>query len=103
MAFEAEEKASIIKALEDFIEKHRPSEEMRDELDLAYRIEGHSVIIFDIRRHWQNKSEKIEEPIAKTTWVRTQGVWKVFWMRADLKWHGYDPKPKVKTDRKSVV
>lgn len=97
MAFDSEEKAKIIKALEDFLEKRRPPEEMRDELDLAYRIVGQSVIIYDIRPNWQNKTEKIEEPIAKTTWVGTQEIWKVFWMRADLKWHGYDPKPKVKT------
>lgn len=29
------------------------------------------------------------------TYVRTQGVWKIFWQRADLKWHGYEPLAEV--------
>jgi hypothetical protein len=39
--------------------------------------------------------EKQEHPVAKTTFVRTRGVWRVFWMRRDLKWHGYEPMPEV--------
>ncbi|MGH8716972.1 MAG: DUF3024 domain-containing protein [Burkholderiales bacterium] len=30
-------------------------------------------------------------PVAKATYVKAQDVWKVFWQRADLKWHRYDP------------
>ncbi|HYP68298.1 MAG TPA: DUF3024 domain-containing protein [Thiobacillaceae bacterium] len=39
----------------------------------------------------------MESPVAKATYVKTQGMWKVYWMRADLKWHGYAPAPKVQT------
>lgn len=35
--------------------------------------------------------------IAKATFVKSQKHWKVFWMKSDLKWHVYDPKPTVKT------
>ncbi|WP_293636258.1 DUF3024 domain-containing protein [Polaromonas sp.] len=35
--------------------------------------------------------------MAKATFVRTKGIWKVFWMRSDLKWHSYEPKAKVNT------
>jgi hypothetical protein len=44
---------------------------------------------------WRNPSKKIEEAVAKSTYVKTQGVWKVYWQRADLKWHRYDPMPEV--------
>jgi uncharacterized protein Usg len=27
--------------------------------------------------------------------VKAQDVWRVFWQRADLKWHRYDPAPEV--------
>ena len=37
----------------------------------------------------------MEEAIAKATYVRTRDLWKIFWMRADLKWHGYEPVPTV--------
>lgn len=35
--------------------------------------------------------EKQESPAAKATFVRSRRVWRVFWMRRDLKWHGYEP------------
>ncbi len=39
----------------------------------------------------------MEHPVAKATYVKTQGIWKVYWQRADLKWHGYEPDPEVET------
>ncbi|MFW5851839.1 MAG: DUF3024 domain-containing protein [Bacteroidota bacterium] len=54
-------------------------------------------MIFEVRPSWINPDEKTEFPIAKTSWVQSKQVWKVFWMRSDLKWHKYDPVPEVKT------
>jgi len=34
-------------------------------------------------------------PIAKATYVQATEIWKVFWMRQDLKWHRYGPAPEV--------
>lgn len=94
MALDVLQAAETINALEIFLDKRRPPEHMRHELDLAYKIEGQSVIIYSIR-----SEEILDEPIAKTTWVHTQKVWKIFWIRADLKWHSHEPRPKVKTIR----
>lgn len=33
----------------------------------------------------------MESPAAKSTYVKTQSIWKIYWMRQDLKWHGYKP------------
>ena len=68
---------------------------MRKDLDLGFRIKGQSVEIFEIRPMWQRPNEKIEEPVAKTTFIKTKKVWKIYWQRADLKWHRYDPHPEV--------
>lgn len=95
MAFSAEELAIHESTLDAFIAKRRPPAEIRDQVDLSYRIEGQSVVIFEIRPRMMQPSEKVEIPIAKTTFVRTQNHWRVFWQRADLKWHGYDPDPTV--------
>ncbi|MEP4532966.1 MAG: DUF3024 domain-containing protein [Cyclobacteriaceae bacterium] len=97
MALDVLQAAETIETLENYLIKRRPPEHIRQELDLAYRIEGQSVILFNIRPHWQNKEVTTEEMLAKTTWVHTQKVWKVFWMRGDLKWHGYEPQLEVKT------
>jgi hypothetical protein len=77
--------------LDEFIESKRPQKEIRDQLDIAYRIENQSVTIFEIRPEFQNPASKIEIEVAKTTYVRTKNKWKLYWMRRDLKWHGYEP------------
>ena len=89
--------ADIIEACENLLQKRRPPENMRHQVDLNYRIDGQNVLIFEIRSRWDKKDEFIESPIAKTTWVKSQNHWKVFWMRSDLKWHVYKPNPTVKT------
>jgi len=35
--------------------------------------------------------------VAKTTYVKKSKSWKVFWHKSDMKWHGYEPTPEVKT------
>ncbi len=97
MALDALQSAETINALEIFLDKRRPPEHIRHDLDLSYKIENQSIIIFEIRPNWMNKEEKIESHVAKTTWVKAQNIWKIYWMRSDLKWHGYDPEPTVKT------
>lgn len=39
----------------------------------------------------------IEEPVAKATYIKKNDVWKIYWQRADLKWHGHEADPEVKT------
>ncbi|MEE9441962.1 MAG: DUF3024 domain-containing protein [candidate division Zixibacteria bacterium] len=95
MAFSEPEKKEYEIAAGAFLEKRRPPENIRDQLDIGFRIKGQSIEIIEIRPVWNNPEEKMESPVAKTTYVRKQNVWKVYWQRADLKWHGYSPKPEV--------
>jgi hypothetical protein len=85
------------KSLSDFLERRRPPVHIRPELDIAYRISGQSVEIFEVRPDWQDPTQKMESPVAKATYVRTKNRWNVYWMRQDLKWHGYEPNPEVRT------
>ena len=95
MAFSEFETKRIQKILERYIEKNRPPENLRDEVDLSFRIKGQSVEIFEIHQFWNNPEEKIEEPVAKATYVKSRNLWKVYWQRADLKWHQYEPDPEA--------
>ncbi|PEN13190.1 hypothetical protein CRI94_11140 [Longibacter salinarum] len=95
MAFSTEELATYESILDAYIERNRPPAEIRDKVDLSYRIERQSVVIFEIRPSMFRPGEKIEEAVAKTTYVRTTNHWRVFWQRADLKWYGYEPDPIV--------
>jgi len=38
---------------------------------------------------------KMEHAVAKATYNKARALWKVFWQRADLKWHAYPPAPHV--------
>lgn len=82
--------------LEKFLAKHRPAPNIRNELDLGYSIENQSVEIYEIRPEWNNPKNIMRLPIAKTTYVKTEKVWKIYWQRQDLKWHSYKPAPQVR-------
>ena len=85
----------IEKIVGDYIEKNRPPANIRNEVDLGYRVTDQSIEIFEIRPTWNNPKEKTENPVAKATYVKRQNIWKVYWQRADLKWHRYEPDPEV--------
>ena len=88
--------------LEEFMLLRRPPPEIRPKLDLGYKIAKQSVEIFELRPDWQDKSISRETPIAKITFVRNQQVWRIFWMRSDLKWHGYVPHASVRSLAKAL-
>ena len=97
MAFSEIELKRCEKALAQFLARRRPPVHIRDQLDISYRITGHSVEIFEVRPDWKNPVLKMESPVAKATFVRTRDHWKLFWMRQDLRWHNYEPNCVFKT------
>lgn len=99
MSFNELEIKRMEKEIKTFIEKRRPPLEMRSQLDLGFRIEKYNIFIFEIRARWNKPDEKIEESVAKATYTKTKDVWKIFWMRCDMKWHQYEPLPEVKNLR----
>ena len=83
------------KLVSEFIERRRPPAHIRAKLDLAFRISGQSVEIFEVRPNWRDETNIREHPIAKATYNQSNRKWKVFWRRADLKWHRYEPNGEV--------
>ncbi|MCO4320707.1 DUF3024 domain-containing protein [Aliidiomarina quisquiliarum] len=93
MGFNEIDLARYNKELGAYIEGKRPPAHVRKEVDVGFRIHGQSIEVFEIRPRWNNVQEIVESPVAKATYVKTQGIWKIYWQRADLKWHAYKPKP----------
>ena len=92
------ETARVRKAVGAFVERRRPPPHLREEVDLAFRLFGQSVEIFEVRRSYGGApDEKIELPVAKATHVRSARGWRVFWLRQDMKWHSYKAVPVVST------
>ena len=92
MAFDDEEVTRAQQAVEEFMDRRRPPAEIRDELDLDYRIDGddQTVAIFEVRPHWRDPDEEVESPVAKMKYVKTRDIWKLYWVRGDGNWHKYD-------------
>ena len=85
------------KVVGEFVERHRPPVHVRPKLDLAFRVEGQSVVLFEVRPRWHgDPGETTEQPCAKATYVKARGAWRIYWMRADLKWHAYPSCPETR-------
>ena len=90
MAFNDFERTVNLKALNGFVERRRPPEHIRHQVDIGYAVVGQTVDIFEIRPDWQDQSITMHMPVARVKFVRTQQRWLVYWMRRDSKWHAYE-------------
>lgn len=97
MALSEIELKRLQKQADSYLDRRRPPIHIREQLDLGYRITNQSIELFEIRPAWDNPEEKLETPVAKSTYVKASNTWKVFWMRQDLKWHRYAPMPEVQS------
>ena len=93
MAFSEFESKKYEMVARRFIERLRPQAQHRNKIDLSSRVSGQSVEIFEIHPSPNEPGSKIERAVAKATYVKAKGVWKMFWQRADLRWHLYAPSP----------
>lgn len=93
MAFTQFERAANHAALKWFLARRRPPEHIHAELDIGYAVVGHTVDIFEIRPQWDDRNATRHSPVARAKFVRTRGLWRLYWRRADLKWHLYEPAP----------
>ena len=64
----------VEKAAEAFLSVKRPPLHIRKQLDIGYLIDGQSIEIFEIRPDWKDESLIRNHPVAKATYVKTQGV-----------------------------
>lgn len=80
----------------DFIEKMRPSIEMRNEIDNGYKFEKQAFELFTTRPIWDRKNEYRNYAFAKIKFIKSKKLWKLYWMRASGKWELYEPLPSSK-------
>lgn len=97
MPFSEFEIKRIEKALDGFLQKHRPPAHIRKQLDFGYELDGHNIVLTEIRPDWKNPDEIHHRPYAKATYVKSKECWKIYWMRQTLKWGPYEPVLTVKT------
>jgi hypothetical protein len=96
MALALSNMVDIIEIMENYVERIRPPEHIRPKLDITYAIENQSVILLELRPSFKNPAMIMKSDYAKATFVKSLNKWKVYWMRGNLKWSLYDPKPTVR-------
>lgn len=84
------DRAEVSKAVRQFLDSIRPSEEIRPKLDFGFRFHGQSVELLEIRPIFKRPG-KTEHAFAKATCIKSRGIWKVYWKRGNGKWHPYEP------------
>ncbi len=77
------------------IQKRRPPVEARDQVDLSFRLDKQSIVVYEIREIWNQPGKKQEIHIAKATYVKARKIWKIQWQKAGGKWHSYTSLPEV--------
>ena len=103
MAFTNLEQKAVEKALDGFLKRRRPPVQIRSKLDIQYHLSGQSIEIVEVRPDWRDSGEVTETPVAKLTYVRSKALWKIYWMRKDLRWHSYEPVSQVGTIEKALA
>ncbi len=96
MTLDITKSLEIIETMENYIDKVRPPIEIRHKLDIGYEIKNQSVILHEIRPNWNNPKEFLTHDYAKATFVMKTNLWKVFWIRSNMKWYSYKPQPTVR-------
>lgn len=86
MAFNAYETKRLEKTVGAYINKSQ---------DQGFRITDDSVELFEQRPDKKNPQEMLELPMARATYIKAAKIWKVYWLRADRKWAGYERRPQV--------
>ena len=91
MAFTEFESRVNETAIAAFMARRRPPEHIRPRLDLAYEQKGQVFEFFSIYPGLGAKKTLIHNPVARIRFIRTQDIWQLYWKRADMKWHLYEP------------
>ena len=92
---EIAEHTALIEEL--FWSRRRPPLHLRDKIREGQRLEGFNIELFFARPSFARPDQIIHEDIARIQWVSDRKTWKLYWKRADLKWHAYRPHPEAAT------
>ncbi|MBN7810959.1 DUF3024 domain-containing protein [Algoriphagus sp. H41] len=93
MAFAKEQLQTLESTLTIWLAVRRPEAALRDKIDLGYTIKNQDIFLEEIRPIWNKPEEMGRYAFAKIKYEKATELWKIYWMRGNLKWHPYEPKP----------
>jgi len=84
--------------IEFYVESKRPKDaEMRKKIDIGYTFQDNELEIFEASPRWDNPVMIQRRGVAKAKYIKSRNLWKIYWLRASLKWNAYEPCPQVET------
>ena len=95
MAFTESERKEFEHLVSKLIES-RKEQAIKNGFDLGYKFHNQSIELFEIHPSTHNVQGFFDLSVAKLTFIRTKGIWKISWMRGSLKWQGYRRSHEVK-------
>jgi len=81
--------------IRNYVEKMRPPQDIRDQLDIGFKFENNILELIEIRPQFQNRAHIVNFSFAKAKYIKSKNIWKIYWMRASGKWEFYEPNPEV--------
>jgi hypothetical protein len=91
MAFTKEQLEQVTELMERYVEDNRPPMNSRHQVDLCWRHERQSIVVYEKRNYSNNPDEAIAADVAKATWIQQGKEWQIYWRRSNGKWERYKP------------
>src|SRR5271169_2733739 len=76
---------------------------LHDKLQIVFEVKGYDVIVSEKRPRWDDPLQWLNMPIAKFKFIKKDKVWKLYWMRKDMKWHSYFEMPNSSKNLEALV
>lgn len=67
----------------------RTNPEVRDQLEIVYRLEGDCACVAERRPDWMNASIVRDHDVAKFRFVMKDRAWTLYWRDRNLAWHRF--------------
>jgi hypothetical protein len=80
-----------------------PLEEIRPKLDIGWRLDRLTIYLYEIRPQWDKPKIIRHFDCAKATWLLWAKEWRIYWLRASLKWDSYQPLPVVNNLQRFII
>ena len=79
----------VSKLLTAYCEERTPAH-IRDQLELRFRFDGNSVVLYERRPHWRRPGEWTEGGVAKFRYFVGRQKWALYCRDQHQRWHRYD-------------
>lgn len=89
MAIPAFIRNSIEQNLKNYCESKVP-EKVRDKLRICFKIRGNSIVLFEERPSFPDKSVWVDIFVAQFRFNPENGKWTLYWADRNSRWHIYD-------------